>query len=442
MNVDEAQELRILSRRITVALVVVAVVAMVFTAVSVTTFALDHGVSPWVAWTLDPMVAVALLVVLLADARLVELGTAPSGWATALRWFAGMATWAMNSWQSFWPDGGFGVPRDVDPAGVVLHSVAPVLLVVLAEAATGYRRVIAARLRVLEGVESAGSFGELATHGRPHLEVVVDDFGNDVPEVESSWDEPWRAPWGNELPEASAVGSFRDLTDDHPETLRLPSKMVTPVVGGWSSVDAQTATTGDRLDDQAHDHPGTFWDPGKMVAPVVAAEIFGGHRNDQADDHPDDQGWAPVPTLGDQAAEVFRASPENFRDDPNRSRAATVAEGYAPVRTPAADHFPTWESDDVGGTDPIGEGSGLLPTPAPEGFAQTEPLAGDEKVADLRPFQAELSDADLKRAARRLLRESVRTTGRPVTVDALRDELGLSRRRAIQLRRDVLGTAS
>ncbi|WTW96174.1 hypothetical protein OG216_23620 [Streptomycetaceae bacterium NBC_01309] len=322
MTVDEAQELRILSRRITAALVVVAVVAMVFTAVSVTTFALDHGVSPWVAWTLDPMVAVALLAVLLADARLVELGVAPSGWATALRWFAGMATWAMNAWQSVWPDGGFGVPRDVDAAGVVLHSVAPVLLVVLAEAATGYRRVIAARLRVLEGDAQCVP---------PHLEIVVDDehlrgaakmvrldpAGNNVPEVESSWDEPWRAPWGDELPPRTVDvvhGSGDQATArsiDPMQPSLNPSPVVAPVVAGWSAVDAQTATTDDQRNDQAHDHPGTFWDPGKMAAGSVTA----------------------VDATVVQTGTVARTATDA---DPNRGHAATAGEGSGVVRTPAA----------------------------------------------------------------------------------------------------------
>ncbi|MCQ6253279.1 hypothetical protein, partial [Streptomyces malaysiensis] len=128
---------------LTTVLVLVAVVALAFTATNVTMFAIQHEVSPWIAWLLDPMVAVALGAVLIVDGRLSEYGVNPSGWASVLRWFAGLGTWVMNCWGSLWPEGSaFGVPRQVDPAGLVLHSIPPVLLIVLAEAITHYRRAI------------------------------------------------------------------------------------------------------------------------------------------------------------------------------------------------------------------------------------------------------------------------------------------------------------
>ncbi|MEU1293035.1 hypothetical protein ABZ439_11475 [Streptomyces sp. NPDC005840] len=47
--------------------------------------------------------------------------------------------------------------------------------------------------------------------------------------------------------------------------------------------------------------------------------------------------------------------------------------------------------------------------------------------------------ADLRREARRLNREAVRSTHRPVTIQTLQAELGLSRREATELRRDIAG---
>ncbi|MER7738871.1 DUF2637 domain-containing protein [Streptomyces sp. NPDC096538] len=47
--------------------------------------------------------------------------------------------------------------------------------------------------------------------------------------------------------------------------------------------------------------------------------------------------------------------------------------------------------------------------------------------------------SDLRREARRLNRDAVRSTNRPVTIKTLQDELGLSRREATDLRRDVVG---
>ncbi|NUK11757.1 hypothetical protein HRW18_28035 [Streptomyces lunaelactis] len=131
-------------------LVAIAFVALVFTATNVTLFAIDHHISVWIAWLLDPMVAVALGTVLIVDGVLSQHGVHPSGWATALRWFAGLSTWLMNCWAALWPAGSpFGIPRDVDPAGLVLHSIPPVLLIVLAEAITHYRRAILARIAEL-----------------------------------------------------------------------------------------------------------------------------------------------------------------------------------------------------------------------------------------------------------------------------------------------------
>ncbi|MFJ3229791.1 hypothetical protein [Streptomyces sp. NPDC086787] len=50
-----------------------------------------------------------------------------------------------------------------------------------------------------------------------------------------------------------------------------------------------------------------------------------------------------------------------------------------------------------------------------------------------------LTPAELRRKARSLNRESVRSTSRPVTIKTLQDELGLSRREATELRREVVG---
>ncbi|WP_028807685.1 hypothetical protein [Streptomyces canus] len=50
-----------------------------------------------------------------------------------------------------------------------------------------------------------------------------------------------------------------------------------------------------------------------------------------------------------------------------------------------------------------------------------------------------LTPSDLRREGRRLNREAVRSTSRPVTIKTLQDELGLSRREATDLRREVVG---
>ncbi|MFR9723565.1 hypothetical protein ACL02R_09355 [Streptomyces sp. MS19] len=150
-NARDIHRLRGVQKRLTAVLVVIAVIALVFTATSVTLFAMRHGVHPGIAWLLDPMVALALGAVLITDGVLAEYSIKPRGWSTALRYFAGLVTWVMNCWSSVWPPGtAFGVPHHVDAAGLVLHSIPPVLLIVLAEAVTAYRRAILAKVTELE----------------------------------------------------------------------------------------------------------------------------------------------------------------------------------------------------------------------------------------------------------------------------------------------------
>ena len=49
-----------------------------------------------------------------------------------------------------------------------------------------------------------------------------------------------------------------------------------------------------------------------------------------------------------------------------------------------------------------------------------------------------LTPSELRRKARTLHRQAVRSTSRPVTIKTLQDELGLSRREATELRREVV----
>lgn len=128
-------------RLVTTVLVILGFGGLVFTAVNVTLFAIDHHTHPGIAWMLDPLVSLALLGVLFIDGRLAAHGYKPNGWPFALRWFAGLATWLMNCWASLYPDGKFtGWPDNPDPAGLLLHSVIPFLVILLAEAGAGYRK--------------------------------------------------------------------------------------------------------------------------------------------------------------------------------------------------------------------------------------------------------------------------------------------------------------
>ncbi|MGA4803497.1 hypothetical protein [Streptomyces lavendulocolor] len=117
--------------------------ALIFTCVNVTLFGISHEIPWYIAWMLDPLASLALITVLYVDGVLAEHGGdyKPGGWPFLLRWTAGLSTWVMNCWTSLYPDGHFHfVPQKPDAGGILLHSVAPALLILLAEAATGYRK--------------------------------------------------------------------------------------------------------------------------------------------------------------------------------------------------------------------------------------------------------------------------------------------------------------
>lgn len=134
-------DLERIERLVTSVLVVLGVGGLIFTAVNVTLFAVEHHVHWGIAWMLDPLVSISLLAALFIDGKLAAHGYKPSGWPFILRWFAGLSTWLMNCWGSLYPDAKFtGWPDRPDPAGLLLHSVIPVLVIVLAEAGAGYRK--------------------------------------------------------------------------------------------------------------------------------------------------------------------------------------------------------------------------------------------------------------------------------------------------------------
>jgi hypothetical protein len=107
------------------------VLGLAFTMVNVQAFAAQGaavGSLPWVAaWLLDPMVSLVLIAVLRAEQITARYQVSDhTKWIGHTKRFAFAATYAMNTWASF----GHG-----DVAGVVLHSVPPVLVFCAAETA-------------------------------------------------------------------------------------------------------------------------------------------------------------------------------------------------------------------------------------------------------------------------------------------------------------------
>jgi hypothetical protein len=81
----------------------------------------------WSAWLLDPMVSLVLLAVLRAEQVTTRYQVNTRVWPRVAKWALLWATYVMNTWMS-WAAG--------SASGVVLHTVAPLVVVIAAEAVT------------------------------------------------------------------------------------------------------------------------------------------------------------------------------------------------------------------------------------------------------------------------------------------------------------------
>lgn len=110
------------------------VLALAFTMTNVQHFAAAGAVAwslPWLAaWLLDPMVSLVLLAILRAEQLTYRYQVHTGWWVRAAKWFTLAATYVMNTWESY---------AAGTLAGIVLHSVPPLLVFVAAEAVTDLR---------------------------------------------------------------------------------------------------------------------------------------------------------------------------------------------------------------------------------------------------------------------------------------------------------------
>jgi len=95
----------------------------------------------WTAPILPLVVDAAVVIVVRLDATVARLGGSSGRWPAVLRWMTGLMTLLLNIGDS---------ALNADLVGVAVHSVAPLLLIVTAEAGLAYRRAIT---RALEDIE-------------------------------------------------------------------------------------------------------------------------------------------------------------------------------------------------------------------------------------------------------------------------------------------------
>jgi hypothetical protein len=110
------------------------VLGLAFTMANVQWFA-AAGSDPWslpwlAAWLLDPTVSLVLLAILRAEQVTARYQVRTGRWVRVAKWLALGATYVMNTWASF---------AAGSLAGVVLHSVPPLVVFAAAEAITDLR---------------------------------------------------------------------------------------------------------------------------------------------------------------------------------------------------------------------------------------------------------------------------------------------------------------
>ncbi|MCX5296836.1 DUF2637 domain-containing protein [Streptomyces sp. NBC_00193] len=122
--------------------------AMLYSVLTVTPLMAAHTPAEW-RWTapiLPLVVDAAVVIVVRLDSVLARLGGHGGAWPVALRWMTGTMTLALN----------IGVSALAgDLVGVAVHSVAPLLLIVTAEAGLAYRRALTAAVLAMEARKQA-----------------------------------------------------------------------------------------------------------------------------------------------------------------------------------------------------------------------------------------------------------------------------------------------
>jgi hypothetical protein len=133
------------------------VLGLAFTMVNVQTFAAGSAapftLAWFAAWLLDPMVSLVLIAVLRAEQVTARYQVATGLWVRRTKVFAFAATYVMNTWASW---------QVLNPAGIVLHSVPPVLVYCAAEAGPTVRD------RLTEAVLRAARMAATAPGGAVH----------------------------------------------------------------------------------------------------------------------------------------------------------------------------------------------------------------------------------------------------------------------------------
>lgn len=140
---DELERLRKTARVVNVLAWGVVAAMMIYGIPIVYGYLTSHGIPKPTAWMLGLAVDVALAVALVATPVLAQYNI-DAGWVGALRWIASLATWALNTADSWSKPGG------PDIGGVISHTWGPLMMFFAVEAAAHFSRKIADIIRQQE----------------------------------------------------------------------------------------------------------------------------------------------------------------------------------------------------------------------------------------------------------------------------------------------------
>jgi hypothetical protein len=178
---------------------------LAFTMTNVQQFAAGHSPAwslPWLAaWVLDPTVSLVLLAILRAEQVTARYQVHTGEWVRGAKWLALVATYVMNTWSSY---------AAGTVAGVVLHSVPPLIVFAAAEAVTDLRDKLteAANRGHREAIGRTGT--DPATGPVNGAAEAVNAIGDTEPDARPDTDAgagSGRTPFAEYLAEARAAWS-------------------------------------------------------------------------------------------------------------------------------------------------------------------------------------------------------------------------------------------
>ncbi|MFI1973703.1 DUF2637 domain-containing protein [Streptomyces wedmorensis] len=141
-------QIRSAERTLSVGTWLIVAGAMLYSVLTVTPLMAAHTAAGW-RWTapiLPLVVDAAVVIVVRLDSVLARLGGHGGRWPVVLRWMTGCMTLALNVGDS-------ALKKDL--VGVMVHAVAPTLLIITAETGLAYRRGITNALTALQERERA-----------------------------------------------------------------------------------------------------------------------------------------------------------------------------------------------------------------------------------------------------------------------------------------------